>query len=496
MVKPAIFVYAVCFLFLSQNAEAEFVLQALCEFPATNAASINAPPQQPSGGLVEASDGSFYGTARGGSNYAGLVSGNGTIFRLTKAGALTRIFSFNGTNGNIPSGGLVLGNDGCLYGVTRNGGSNYLGANDSIFSVNGTIFKITTNGVFTSLFLFKGTNGTWPVGRLVLGNDGNFYGTTVYGGNGFTGPQSGNGTVFRYSTNGVFNVLNYFNGTNGCFLFAGLTLGDDGNFYGATEFGGNKYTGGINSGNGTLFQITTNGVLTTLAYFNGTNGSTPLAGLTEGLDKNFYGTTRNGGIGYNGANVLTGNGTVFQITTNGVLTTLLFFNGTNGGNPSSGLTLGTDGNLYGSTTWIGTNDATHFGTLFRITTNGLLTTLVYLNGTNGIHPRTDMILGSDGNLYGAMVDIQASQLPDGSLGSTFRLVQPPVFNSINPTNDGMAISWASFTNAVYNVEYKASLVSTSWSSLATNVSTPSNSASFTDRSLNSTQRFYRVRLLP
>ena len=394
----------ICFLFLSRNANAEFVLQTLCEFPTTNAPNVNALPQSPNG-LVEVNDGSFYGTAAGGSNYTGPNTGNGTIFRLTKAGVVTRIFSFNGTNGNILTGGLVLGNDGCLYGTTRNGGSNYAGADDFMYSANGTIFKLTTNGVLTSLFLFKGTNGTWPVGRLVLGNDGNFYGTTVYGGNGFTGGQSGNGTVFRYSTNGVFNVLNNFNGTNGCFLIAGLTLGGDGNFYGATEFGGSNYTGAINRGNGTLFQITTNGVLTTLAYFNGTNGSQPLAGLTEGPDKNFYGTTRGGGIGYTAGSVYSGYGTIFRVTTNGVLTTLLYFNGTNGGNPSSGLTLGADGNLYGSTPWIGANDSTHFGTIFRITTNGSLTTLVYLNGTNGIHPHTDMILGSDGNLYGSMGDV-------------------------------------------------------------------------------------------
>lgn len=482
---------------LSQKVEAEFVLQTICEFPATNALNTNAPPQQPSGGLLEASDGSFYGTAGGGSNYTGLGSGNGTIFRLTKDGAMTRIFSFNGTNGNIPSGGLVLGNDGFMYGTTRNGGSNYAGADDFFTGANGTIFKIATNGALTSLFLFKGTNGNWPVGRLALGNDGNFYGTTFYGGNGFTGAQSGNGTVFKYSTNGVFNVLCYFNGTNGSRLLSGLTLGNDGNFYGTTEFGGSNYiTGNGNSGNGTVFQITTNGVLTTLAYFNGTNGSLPLAGLIQGPDNNFYGTTRGGGIGYTTGNIFSGNGTVYQITTNGILTTLLFCNDTNGGNPSSGLTLGADGNLYGSTPWIVTNDATHFGTLFRITTNKSLTTLVYLNGTNGIHPRTEMILGSDGNLYGSMVDVMASQLPDGSMGSIFRLVQPPVLDSATLTNGGIRISWSSFTNATYNIEYKTNLVAVNWTSLVTNIGATSNSALFIDSSLDSIQRFYRVRLLP
>ena len=487
--------------FLSQTAEAEFVLQTLCEFPATLAPNTNAPPQEP-GGMVEASDGSFYGAAAGGSNYyvgPGFYLGNGTIFRVTKTGAMTRIFSFNGTIGNGPSGGvigkgpsggLIFGNDGCLYGVTASGGTKYQGAGGPSYN-QGTIFKITTNGVLTSLFsLFNGTNGCIPVGRLALGDDGNFYGTTQFGGNGFPGQSlpSGNGTIFKCSTNGDFNVLYYFNGTNGSVLYAGLTLGDDGNFYGATTYGGSNYSGQALSGYGTLFQINTNGNLTTLAYFNGTNGSQPMAGLTQGPDKNFYGTTQTGGA----FNL----GTVFQITTNGILTTLLSFDGTNGGNPASSLTFGSDGNLYGSTPWIGVNDNTHYGTLFRITTNGLLTTLVSLNGTNGLHAYTDMILGSDGNLYGSMVDKRAAQLPDGSLGSIFRLVQPPTLSSISPTNGGMTITWDSFTNAVYRVECKANLVSTNWTALVTNVVTTSNSVIFTDSSLISTQRFYRVRLLP
>jgi uncharacterized repeat protein (TIGR03803 family) len=500
LLRGALWILMAGFCLLNLKTRADFVLQTLCEFPATNAVIVNATPQGPNGALIEANDGSFYGVAGGGSNFAGISAGggSGTIFRVTKAGAMTRVFSFNGTNGNIPSSGLTLGNDGYLYGVTKNGGSNYSGSLDQIMSANGTIFKITTNGIFNSLFLFRGTNGTCPVGRLISDGKGNFYGTTLYGGNGFTLGQSGNGTVFRFSTNGSLTVLAAFNGTNGNNVVAGLTMGPDENLYGATEYGGSNYVAGSGVlGNGTLFRITTNGVLTTLVSFNGTNGSAPLAGLTLGPDNNFYGTTCFGGNGYVVSSIPTsGYGTVFQLTTNGVLTTILAFDSTNGACPSSGLTLGPDGNLYGSTKWVGTNDSTHFGNIFRITTNGLLTVLAMLNGTNGIHPHTDMILASDGNLYGSMGDAKGGQLPDGSLGSVFRLVAPPVASVVRQVRTNFVVSWPAITNAAYNLEYKTNVNAGSWLVLATNITGVSSSISFTDSPASSTQRFYRVRLLP
>src|SRR5581483_11055541 len=146
-----------------------------------------------------------------------------------------------------------------------------------------------------------------------------------------------------------------FNGTNGANPEATLIQGVDGNFYGTT------YNGGTNGGYGTVFQVTPNGVLTTLVSFNNTNGANPSAALVQGTDGNFYGTASNGGTNGN-------YGTVFQVTANGALTTLVSFNNTNGANPSAALVQGTDGNFYGTTSNGGTNGG--YGTVFQMTPNG------------------------------------------------------------------------------------------------------------------------------
>src|SRR5215831_3671579 len=230
------------------------------------------------------------------------------------------------------------------------------------------------------LFSFKATNGASPYAGLTLGNDGNFYGTTSGGGAFGDRYSNGYGTVFRVTTNGVLTTLISFAGTNGAFPYAGLTLGNDGNLYGTTG-GGGAYTNQYGQGAGTVFRVATNGVLTTLVHFADTNGANPRAGLTLGNDGNFYGTTLYGGAYTNRYGQ--GAGTVFRVTTNGVLTTLVHFAGTNGANPLAGLTLGNDGNFYGTTLYGGTaND----GTVFQVTTDGVLTTLASFAGTNGASP--------------------------------------------------------------------------------------------------------------
>jgi uncharacterized repeat protein (TIGR03803 family) len=210
------------------------------------------------------------------------------------------------------------------------------------------VFKVTTNGILTPLVSFNFTNGANPRAALTLGNDGNFYGTTYYGGSG------DDGTVFQVTTNGILTVLVAFNGNNGSLPNA-LTLGSDGNFYGTTGTGG--------AGGGTVFKMTTNGILTPLVSFtlNSTSGFFPSA-LTQASDGNFYGTTQMGGSG--------GYGTVFKVTTNGILTPLVSF--TNQvtdvfGQPAP--TPGKDGNLYGTTDWGGITSSTYpngMGTVFRL----------------------------------------------------------------------------------------------------------------------------------
>src|SRR5262249_24361056 len=103
-------------------------------------------------------------------------------------GVLTTLFNFHFTDGQWPTTRLIQGNDGSLYGTTA-----FCGMTNGIFGSigQGTVFRITTNGVFTSLLLFQGANGSHPFGPLLMGPDGNLYGTTTHEGVG------GGGTIFR-----------------------------------------------------------------------------------------------------------------------------------------------------------------------------------------------------------------------------------------------------------------------------------------------------------
>jgi uncharacterized repeat protein (TIGR03803 family) len=225
--------------------------------------------------------------------------------------------------------------------------------------------------------IYSFNSGPYAVyGGVAVGPDGNWYGTSEEGG------SANAGTLFRMTTNGLVTVLADFNGTNGANPYAGLTLGPDGNFYGTVAYGGA-------SNYGTVFQLTTNGTVTTLVNFTGENGADPYGGLTLEPDGKFYGTTDLGGSG----NL----GTIFRMDTNGNLVTLASFNGTNGSWPDSDLTLGPDGNFYGTTYYGGSNDS---GAVFQFNTNGALTTLASFNGANGSEPYGSLTLGPDGNFYG------------------------------------------------------------------------------------------------
>ena len=359
-------------------------IQTLCSFNNTNGSS-------PYAGLTLGNDGNFYGTTTGGGS-----SASGTVFRVTTNGALTTLVSFNGSDGAQPYAGLTLGNDGDFYGTTYGGGS----------SGYGTVFKMASTGTLTTLVSFSNGNGANPLAALTLGNDGDFYGTTYGGG------SSGYGTVFRVTTNGTLTTLVSFNGSDGASPSAGLTLGNDGNFYGTTTW----------DLGGTVFRVTTNGTLTVLVRFNNANGAQPYAGLTLGSDGNFYGTAVSGG---NDNELFQwGMGTVFRVTTNGTLTVLTAFNFTNGARPFAGLTLGNDGNFYGTTYQGGTTNFAYtygMGAVFRVTTNGTLTTVVSFNFTNGASPAAALTLGNDGNFYGTTYYGGSS-----NYGTVFRLLLSPV----------------------------------------------------------------------
>jgi uncharacterized repeat protein (TIGR03803 family) len=322
---------------------------------------------------------------------SGLNNPYGLAILPTAPASIQPIYSFTNTPAN-PFAGLTLGPDGNFYGTTRS-----VGRRDY-----GTVFRVTTNGVLTALLSFANTNGADPLASLTQGLDGDFYGTTG------TGGSSPSGTVFQVTTNGVLTTLVNFALTNGATPVAGLTPGPDGNFYGTTVGGGGGY--------GTVFRVTTNGVLTTLVSFANTNGANSSAGLTMGPDGNFYGTT-GGFYGTTGGGGSSGYGTVFRVTTNGVLTSLASLTNTNGANPYSALTLGPDGNFYGTTVYGGSSG---IGTVFRVTTNGVMTMLVSFANTNGANPYSALTLGPDGNFYGT-----AYSGGTGGGGVIYRLNLPP-----------------------------------------------------------------------
>ena len=248
---------------------ADGALAPLCFF--TNEDDIN-----PYTALVQGTNGSFYGATENAN-----AAGDGNIIEISSNGALNVVYSFTGgLDGNAPVGALVQAADGNLYGMTAGGGAHNYGG----------IFRMTPSGALTNIYFFTGgTNGYNPAGALVQAADGDFYGVTKR--NTLDG-LAFYGTIFKVSTNGAFTTLytlNPFVNGDGAYPFAGLIQAADGNFYGTT------YLGGANS-DGTVFRITSDGTFTTLASFDGADdGSQPEAALVQGPDGAFYGTTTAGG---------------------------------------------------------------------------------------------------------------------------------------------------------------------------------------------------------
>jgi uncharacterized repeat protein (TIGR03803 family) len=389
-------------------------------------------------GLVQASDGFFYGTTADGgtTNYP---YGSGTVFKISTNGALTTLYSFTGGHDGGSPNGLVQGSDGYFYGTTVGGGN----TNQQWYGY-GTVFKISTNGALTTLHVFTDNDGAGPFGALVQGSDGYFYGTTGYGGvTNSSYPYSGYGTLFKISTSGTLTSLYAFTGgSDGTNPDAGLVQGSDGYFYGTTGYGG------TNGGYGTVFRISTNGTLTTLYSFTGGNdGANPGAalvwggsgaGLVQGSDGYFYGTTIGGG---NTNQQWYGYGTVFKISANGALTALhLFTGGDDGAQPQAAVVEGSDGYFYGTTAAGGTTNDYYpagCGTMFKISTNGALTTLhSFTGGDDGARPQAAVVEGSDGYFYGTT----AGGGRNGGYGTVFKITASGAlttlhsFGSLQDTN--------------------------------------------------------------
>lgn len=309
--------------------------------------------------LAQGRDGDLYAESSG----LG-TSGNGTVFKLDPdRGTPTVILNFNGTDGSYAIGGITLGADGNLYGNTSSGGS---------FG-NGITFKITPAGQETVLHNFSNTgDGANPSNMLVRGATV-FYGTTN---------NTSAETVYQVTPAGVLKTLHTFSSSDG--QGGGrLVLGSDGNIYGGMDQGG-KF------GFGTAFKMTPKGVVMVLHNFNGTDGNQASPGMVEITPGKFYGTTELGGT--------TGDGVVYSLTSAGTFSVLHNFNYATDGHQVLGLTLGTDGNAYGVAASGGSG---YCGTIFEVTAAGAFSVLYTFQMMNGCNPQSGYLTqGTDGNFYG------------------------------------------------------------------------------------------------
>jgi len=425
----------------------------------------------------------------------------------TWAQTFTLIHSFtNSPDGGGPQAGLVFNNQ-TLYGTTVGGGANG----------SGTIFKSNTNGASYSVIksfsplvdyfgLYTNSDGARPGGDLTIAGD-TIYGTTS------TGGHSGNGTVFRMSTNGTqFTVLKDFtNDVRGvavegatpkaALILSGSTLYGTvaGIFGGVFRLNTNgsgfaiiKNIGpignlilsgdtlyGINSQ--TVFSMKTNGLnYTTLRTFtNSPDGINPQAGLV--LSGNtLYGTTAGGGsYSY---------GTIFKVNTDGsgyaILENLSFSEV--GTQPQSSLVL-LGNTLYGNT-FMGGPRA--FGTVFKINTDGTgLSVLKNFVGNTGQFPVGS--LASDGTtLYGSTTTAGTD-----NAGTFYSLNLTPMVAVITPTNASFRVSWNTISNHVYQLQFTTNLLSTNWQNVGSSITATNGTASSLVMPSPESQRLFRVNLV-
>jgi uncharacterized repeat protein (TIGR03803 family) len=344
--------------------------------------------QNPLDSPVQGVNGNFYGTT------------SSTVFEITPAGKLITLYTFSGPDGTAPVGDLVLGSDRKFYGTTSYGGAGNCTSPDG--QGCGTVFEITETGALTTLHSFDGTDGDTPLAGLVQASNGNFYGTTSAGG------AYGLGTVFEITPAGNLTTLHSFDGTDGKAPVAGLIQASNGDFYGTTNSGGAHDSG-------TVFEITQAGKLNVLYSFcsqtNCTDGIAPVAGLVQATNGKLYGTASSGGA-YSA-------GTFFAITVGGNLNTLYSFGGSvfGGGDPTGTLVQAANGNFYGTTEGGGGCTNAICGTVFEITPGGVFTPLGTFDPAITQSPYAGLTQGTNGTFYGTTTDSFYGVDSDGTLFS-------------------------------------------------------------------------------
>jgi uncharacterized repeat protein (TIGR03803 family) len=307
-----------------------------------------------------------------------------TVFKLAPDGTETVLHSFSGYpyDGQTALAGLIMGSDGNLYGTTEEGGD----GNGCADSGCGTVFEITTDGKETILHSFDAGDGDgyYPVGKLTQDAAGSLYGTTYFGGD-------DQGVVFKLTSVGL-TILHSFNRAHdGCNPNAGVLLDTSGNLYGTTYFGGADVSDCNFNGRGTVFKVAADGSETILHSFAKTpDGANPAGGLMMDAAGNLFGTTFAGG---------NGSGTVFEIAPDGTETLVHTFAGPDGSEPESALIADSQGNLFG-TTFAGGQHA--LGTVFELTPQGDQSVLYsFRSRQGGNSPKGDLTINVDGALVGA-----------------------------------------------------------------------------------------------
>jgi uncharacterized repeat protein (TIGR03803 family) len=327
----------------------------------------------PYGSLIQATNGKLYGmTQNGGSNDYGV------IFEYdTSTSTCTKKLDFNGSlNGKLPHGSLMQASNGKLYGMTYQGGTMGYGV---LFEYNPTTSTYSKKLDFAAIL-----DGNQPQGSLIKASNGKLYGMTGYGG------TNNYGIIFEYDpATSVFTKKIDFDGANGKNPSSSLYQASNGKLYGMTTYGGIHDDGVIFE-----YNIATSTCTKKLDFYNSnSNLSHPYGSLIQAINGKFYGMISNGGLGST-------YGVLFEYDTSiYIVSSKLFFNGTNGKNPTGSLMKASNGKLYGMTSEGGTNG---YGVLFEYNpaTSSYVKKLDFAGTTNGSSPMGSLIEASNGKLYG------------------------------------------------------------------------------------------------
>jgi uncharacterized repeat protein (TIGR03803 family) len=352
-------------------------------------------PASPIGHLTLGPDGNFYGVSFFGGDVTNCPLGCGTVFRLDSSGDVTTIHEFaGGEDGQFPSGDLLLASDGNFYGVTSGDGDLV-----SCDATCGSVYRIDTNGNFAVIHTFETTEGFGPNEALIEPQPGDLWGTTIVGPVSACLEDYSCGTVFRMHFDGGIQTMHTFSFDEGHHPIGPLVLAADGNLYGATSSNGSMFPDGVfqvtqngnltpfhafdsdcndvrdglasvggdligacgGTGGESIFRLTLGGNLQPIHTFpiSGVDGAAVLKPM-QASDGLLYGVAQTGGAH--------SNGTIWQLSLNGGFTKLHDFDVAGGSGPFHGLAQSPDGRFYGLTSVGGANDA---GTLYRLTMPGL-----------------------------------------------------------------------------------------------------------------------------